>query len=300
MAAAILLAAGRLAAAPQTTLIWNLKELDRFFLDEVVTIKNSLTLQGKEYKEEASSRRVLAYSVTKADGRSLTLEQRVVHWRWKTAAQPEADLFERLLKDVPLRFTITSDGGVRGTAENRERLREIVKHVKNDDERKAATLTLTEDSFLTPLQWAFGLLPHDTIRKGDKWRRNLKLPEGPFGSLACQLDLVADGAGDEGEVVGIAVKLKHAVGDDGGAFRMVKSDLKGDGKGKLIFDAAAGRLIRLELHLPLAGTLTVEAAGKQDALTLAGEESRTLRVTLENPFKEKDRPVPRPRLEGIK
>jgi hypothetical protein len=65
--------------------------------------------------------------------------------------------------------------------------------------------------------------------------------------------------------------------------KMVKTDVKGDGKATFIFDAQKGRLTSSTTSMQMKGTMTMEAAGMELTIEMALNVNSNSRVLDKNP-----------------
>jgi hypothetical protein len=94
-------------------------------------------------------------------------------------------------------------------------------------------------------------------------------------------------SGGEGIESKIAMKVLAAKRDGAcGLLKLVKSDIKGDGKATSVFDAAKGRLASTTTSSKMSGNMTIEAGGMEFQVATALETNSTLKVHDKNPLQK--------------
>src|SRR5262249_48342005 len=130
----------------------------------------------------------------------------------------------------------------------------LVKKIAARDEDAATVFKgwIKEDAVKRPLETWFRSLPNKPVAKGDTWETKLSVAFGPLGTLATENTYTFQGTekadGKELAKITVATKATYAPpeGDTGLPFKITKGDLKAEGgKGTLLFDPEAGRLVRV-------------------------------------------------------
>jgi hypothetical protein len=262
----------------QTKLEWKLKEGDIFYLETVVTSKQSITSGGKTVKQDLNSTTVTGFTVKKktAEG-GYVLEQKIESVKIKTAGGfgQGVEKLAKKMKGALLTLTLDKNMKVAGL----EGYEDLVKKIAGDDSDAADAfrLMVPEETYKMAAGLVFGFLPDKAVVKGKSWKKKLKVPLGPLGSLKTENEYTLKETTTEGVRIDFTSKVNYTAPDDKSdkvPFKIVKGDLSADeAKGTLVFDPAKGRLIRSEEKLVLSGNLTVEVAGNK--LDLKVEQTTT-------------------------
>jgi RNA polymerase sigma factor (sigma-70 family) len=135
----------------------------------------------------------------------------------------------------------------------------------------------------------FPPLTQEPVRPGDSWARKTNVDLGPLGTY--QATHVYTYEGQEGKLERIAVettlKARPRPAKDAGQPSAIKNAKleRASGTGTILFDAAAGRVVRLDLESSLDGPATI-VSGREEVGVVLGQSQRIrVRTTDANPLK---------------
>jgi hypothetical protein len=291
-AGAVLLAAAMLAVpayGQDVKLEWKLKEGDKFFLENTSVLNQTLKTGGMDVKQDLDQTMVSSFTVKKknADG-SLVLEQKIETVRLKGAGAGVDPKSAQTLEGAVFTFTVTP----RWEITRFDGYDNLVKKLGGENKAMEAEIRkyLTEDVLKATSQETFGFLPDKAVAKGGKWERKFVYPLGPFGTLTSTNKYTYEGKekvdGKEVDKITSEMSMTYAVPkqEAGAPLQVTKGDLKVEGaKGTIFFDSAAGRLVRSEAKIPVKGTMTFSASGRDTEIEITQQESIKNRVLDKNP-----------------
>jgi hypothetical protein len=277
-----------LPVSAQTSLAWQFKQGDKFFVEVVTKIDQKITVA--DAKPASSSRTfttVYSFVVKKADADSYVLEQTVEGVKVTPEKVPEsandvAARFAGQLKGATFTFTINRAGKITSkTIEGYDAL--ITKLSGGNQAAEAATRALLpEDDFREELNSIFGFLPDKPVNKGSAWARP-ELLTLPWGTLKGEATYTYQGKGGDGEEIAVSRKLTYEQPKQG----VKKANLKVErADGTIVADPAAGRLVRNVQTMHLTGKMTVTDATKDTTFDVDQTTTRTLRRVDKNPLAE--------------
>jgi hypothetical protein len=282
------------AATPaqgQVKLAWKFDDKKPFWVLNRTTLKMTIDVPGMSgiMRQEVTNFTLAKFEVVEKQGDNTVLKQTIEEIKVKNATggfAPGADKAAEQIKG--LAFTITLDG--KGHVVKIAGLDALLgKFAANDDAAKLLRQTLSEDALKRGAEEAFGFLPDKAVEKGQKWERQAPLPMGPIGTFKTTTTYLYKGKASDGEEIGVEATLtwtpptKAEAGADQ-TFKLLKGDLKAESaRGAIIFDAAAGRLVRSTLHMMLRGSMTMEVGGSPLPMELTQEQTSVLVVSDKKP-----------------
>jgi len=277
-------ALGAPPASAQTVLAWKFQKGDVFFMEESNIADQSFSIVGKAIQQKNTNRRVSRYEVKSAGPKGFVLEQTIVSWRDKQEGGPPApgpdDLLERLVKGVVFRIHLST----KGSLEKFEGYADLMTRARREfpgDEVNVFSAIVTEDLLKSSIEMAFGALPANPVKIGDRWSRRLRVPAGPLGIFLFKDIMSYSGPADGLEKIQVSTTFEYLPPKEGGGlpFRITKADLKSSGaKSTVLFDRAKGRLVSYAGTFPMTGTMTIEVGGMTTDMELSATENRTIRL----------------------
>jgi hypothetical protein len=281
--AVLMFLTGLLTVTAQTTpvtLEWKFKQGDKFYLENVTSVKQSIDVAGNKIPMDSVNTTVSSFKVIKADKDGTVLEQKIEASQVKGGkAGPQQQVAEKLVGSV-LTITLNKKGEVTKIAG----FDELIKKLSEDNEEvgKLLKVILTEDTMKQGIQEAFAFMPDKPVVKGDSWKRKLSMSMGPIGTFVVDQEYTYDGKMKDGEQVGVKGTFTYQPpkGDVGGLpFKVTKGDFKTDeAKGTLIFDPEKGRLVRNEFKAKLKGNLTIAVGDQEAKMELEQETDTKIRI----------------------
>jgi len=264
------------------TLQWHFPVGESFRIERVYHQSQEIEVKGRAYKQETTStwltrvdikeKRLGAYVL------QLTLED--VSYTSKGVSHPVGfdNKLAAKMKGLSLTLTVTTHGEIKklqGYGEFVKRLSE-----GNVDTEKVLRALFTEEGMQETYEEIFACLPTKSVDKGARWKRSAVDPVPPFGSFKSRFDYVYDGIEDGLHAIKYTIVTTYQKpGDQPDLFRVVKGSLTGDeGKGKFLFDANTGRLVRGEKTMVVRGQVTVETGGVQTVLQFVSNNRLKVRV----------------------
>ncbi len=279
--AAFVLVALAWPAQAQVRLEWKFKEGDKFYLESVSVLKQSMKTLGKDLKQDLEQTTLFSFSVQKKDSdNSAVLEAKIESVTMKnlggpTGGIPAEDKFNQLLKGATFRVGISP----RGEVTRFEGYKDLIDKIAGSDEaaRQNVQAVLSEEYLKRSATEPFVPLPAGAVKPGDSWGADKKqeLRLGPLGTFTTTRRFTYDGKeAPQGSAAGskpldkisLAASATYAPPKSGEAspfpFQVTKGDLKADAiKGTTYFDADAGRLVESMTTMHLRGTLTIVVGG---------------------------------------
>jgi hypothetical protein len=299
-AMAVLVAQLALAAAfpahAQTKLEWKLKEGDKFYLENVSTLNQTMKTAGVDtIQNNIEQTTVSLLTVKKKNADGLVLEQKIETMRLKPLSPTNLD--EKTLKQAQalegavFTFTISPKGEVTRFSGYED----FIKKIGGNDQAvgKEVRKFLTEDLLKAMPQELFGFLPDKAVKKGDKWERKVSYPLGPLGTLTSTNKYSYDGTekveGKDLDKITVEMAMTYttppATPEGAKGLEVRKGELKAEGaKATIYFDSAAGRLVRSEETVPLKGKLTFAYSGTETEVDLDQKQTIKNRVLEKNPL----------------
>jgi hypothetical protein len=272
------------AAAPatgQVKLEWHFKGGDKFYVESAVMEKQAIEVMGKTQNGDLVQRKVWSFTVRRA-GEPLVLEQRLEKWELK--GNP---LIGRLPPKVPERLkgatftvTLTPEGNITQFEGYSAALKSL--DAESDLMAKLWRPVLREDVFRHEAENLFRTLPDKPVSPGDTWTRATDLPLPPFGGFRVEHHFTYKGKEKQGERIEDKATLTFELpkGDVGGLpIKVTKGDFTMAGMNRILeFDAARGRLMRMEAKWSFRGVLNLESDGNQAQIRLDVHHSETVRI----------------------
>jgi hypothetical protein len=104
-----------------------------------------------------------------------------------------------------------------------------------------------------------------------------------MGTFAVDMDYTYEGKGKEGEQIAVKGVYGYQPPKGGGGgdlpFKVTAGDFKTEeAKGTMVFDTAAGRLVRYEFKAKLKGSMTISIADQNATMELQQETDAKIRV----------------------
>ncbi len=270
----------------QVKLEWRFKEGETFFAERVYTQKQAVEMKGKAFKEQRSKTWLSAITVKEKTKAGYILELKVESAIFRSdgerrdvsPAVASDELLAAKFKGCSFNVTVSPQGKVSKFEGYEAFIQKLTD--KNADGEKALRALITEEGLREDAEEVFGWLPERIVRKGDKWKREAVEPMPPFGSFKSTYEYVLDT--EQGPEVGIGLSTKMSYrppGNEAELFKVVKGSLKGeDGKGALVFDIEAGRLVSSHKSVLVRGELILESMGHQTKADFTSENELRVRV----------------------
>jgi hypothetical protein len=291
MGAGVLLLGLGLPAPAQTSLQWQFKQGDKFFIEVVTKIDQKVTVaDAKPVTSSRTFTTVSSFAVKKADADAYELEQ-VVEGVKVTPDKPAeandvAARFANQLKGATFTFTINRAGKI--TSKTIEGYDALISKLSGGNAAAAqqARALLPEDDLREELGAIFGFLPDKPVSKGDTWARPESLTL-PWGTLKGEATYTYQGKGAGGEEIAVRRKLTYGLPKEGtSGVKVTKGTLQVDrADGSIVVDPAAGKLVSNVQNMHLAGKLTMTDASMKD-LTFDVDQTttRTIKRVDKNPL----------------
>jgi len=276
----------------QVKMEWKFNEGDKFYVEDVSTMKQKIEFMGKGFDQTLKTTMVTSYTVKKKTGSDVVLEQKIEGVDVKSMGGLGGDMDKMMEKLKGATFTITL--GKDGKITKFEGYDAFIKNLTegNEEAAKFVKLMLTEDVLKKSSEEAFGFLPDKAVSKGDSWKREATIPFGPLGSFKAASEYTYQGKEDNSEKIGLKSQLTYTPpkADAGfGLFKIVKGNLKSEGaRGTLIFDTAKGRLVRYSMAMVFRGSLTMDIMGNMVDMDVTIDQNSNSRVLNRNPLMQKE------------
>jgi hypothetical protein len=275
-------------AAPalgQGKLQWKFKEGDKFFLEEKIVAKSATVVGSQKLPFEQTQTRFSALAVKKATGDSFELEQRIESWTMLTVgnlagAEEGAKLLEEIAKDSVFTIQMKLSGEITAFKGADDFMQKLAAR----DKLEAAKFEEIggKEILRSMVAFVFDVLPAASVKKGEPWKKEMLVPMGPLGDYKYSMTYTEQDKGAT-TIKGTIAFQPSKAGPAGVEFKVVKMELAGEISGKMLFDAAKGRLTSTEWTVPRTGTVTVERQGEQSTVNVDGTEIRTIRLLDKRP-----------------
>jgi len=277
----------------QVTLKWKFNEGDKFYVEDVSTMKQKIGFMGKDIDQTQKTTMVTSYTVKKKTGNEVVLEQKIEGVDVKVMGGLGGDLDKMMEKLKGAKFTLTLNPK-EGKITKFEGYEDFIKALTegNEEVGKFIKMMLSEDVLKKSSEEAFGFLPGKAVAKGDSWKKEQSIPFGPLGSFKTVNNYTYQGKEENLEKIGLKAELTYSPpkGDAGfGLFKIVKGNLKSEGaRGTLIFDADKGRLSKYSMAMVFRGSLTMDIMGNMIDMDVTIDQNSNSRVLNRNPLMPKE------------
>jgi len=286
--ALLVLAGLGLPARAQTTLEWKFKEGDKFYVEEVSDMKQSLSVIGKDINQKTKITTVVSYAVKQVAGKTVRLEQKTESVSVNSSGDGVGGQLEKIMEKLQgAAFTVTLTDGKVTKFEGYE---DFIKKVADGDElaAKFGKTLLSEDLMKKTIELTFGNLPDKAVKVGDTWSKAATIPFGELGDFKSDNEYTFKERDKDGAVLTYKGTMSYlppkGPGAFGGLLKIVKGKMKSDNaKGTIVFDAEKGRLVRATSSMSVRGSLTVEVMGNQIEMDIRVDQSTSSRVLTKNP-----------------
>jgi Family of unknown function (DUF6263) len=266
------------------------KEGEKFWVEEVSSMKQDMTVMGQAVNMKMKTTTITSYAVKKVTPDSVVLDMKIEDVKLDVEGAPGGAGIDQLAtktKGANLIITMSHDGKVKKV----DGVSEFLKQMAGEDETaKLMKEFLSEDTFTKSLENAFGFIPEKTVKVGDTWNRETKLSMGPLGGFKINNNFTYAGKKDSGDGIDgkFTMEWSAAKGEGalGGLFKVVKSDMKGDGTATYVFDTAKGRPGTTVTKMKMQGSMTIDVGGMELPMMMAMEVDSTSRVVDTNPLKK--------------
>lgn len=273
-------------ASAQFTLAWKLKKGDKFFLETTTTTHQQLAATGgKPAAPENTVTTVSSFEVLSDEGGKYVLRQKVegIQAKASDGTGPSAARAATVLKGAQFTFHLTPAGKI----SNFDGYADLLKKWTggNDALEQEVRASYPESSFKDELATVFGFLPEQPVAQGATWKRDESLPLGRAGRLTGTTTYTYTGKADGHEQITQDSQLAfEATKGDASRLSNVKVT---EGKGPILFDPAAGRLVKWERTLKMTATVTVRDNNDKDqTFNVQQTTTRTTRLLDKNPLEK--------------
>jgi len=287
--ALVLLAGLALPAGAQTTLAWKFKEGEKFYVEDVNDLKQTISIIGKDIRQNTKITTITSFVVKSTQGGDVTLDQKIESVDIKSSGDNLGGQMEKVFEKLQgATFTVTLKDGKVTKVKGYD---EFIKKLADGDEMAAkfAKMLMSEDTVKKSVQDVFGGLPKQPVNVGDKWSQEDTVPFGPLGAFKSTKDYTFKEKDKDGAIVAYKSTMAYVAPKDkdgvfGGILKIMKGNIKTDNaKGTLVFDVENGKLVRATNSMTAKGALTVEVMGNQLDLDVSVEQATTTRVLAKNP-----------------
>src|SRR5262249_13447185 len=165
---------------------------------------------------------------------------------------------------------------------------DLLKKLAGEDAalQKGVQALLSEETVRQSLAEAFSFLPDKPVKPQDQWERKQEIALGPLGHLSFKRSYTYDsrekvGGKELDRITFTAATTYQApkAGDANAPLQVAQGKIEADDFGGTItFDAAAGRLVQLEMEMKLKGTLLLTVNGSNVATET--QQTQTVKIRL--------------------
>src|SRR5262245_10655360 len=178
----------------QVNMEWKFNEGDKFYVEDVSTMKQKIGFMGKDIDQTQKTTMVTSYTVKKKTGNEVVLEQKIEGVDVKVMGGLGGDLDKMMEKLKGAKFTLTLNVK-EGKIIKFDGYEDFIKQLTegNEEVGKFIKMMLSEDVLKKSSEEAFGFLPGKAINKGEGWKKEATIPFGPLGSFKTVNDYTYQG-----------------------------------------------------------------------------------------------------------
>lgn len=261
---------------------WKFATDDSFRLERVYRQAQEIEVKGRAYKQETVSTWMTRVQFMEKQHGNYVLRLRLEDVTYKTSGVGNPMMFDDKLAAKMKGLTLTLHVSPHGEVKKLQGYDEFVKKLSEGkaDAEKVLRSLFTEEGMQETYGEIFAFLPRKGVEKAAKWKRSATDPVPPFGSFKSKFDYVYTGMEDSLHAIEYTIGTTYQKPtDQPDLFRVVKGTLSGEeGKGKYLFDAAAGRLVRGEKSMVVRGQVTIETGGVQTDLRFVSTNHLKVRI----------------------
>jgi hypothetical protein len=278
--------------AAQVKLAWTFKQGERFFVEEVVNVRQTIKIAGTENRQDLDQTKVSRFLVLKAnpDG-SAVLEQKIEAVKVKVSGEgPDADT-KVLGQFVGATFLIGIDA--KRAITRFDGYEQLIKKIVKDNpvNVKLVRALMTEESLKAGIQDMLAVAPTREVMSDKTWTSKTTLPLGPLGTLTLvntyKLAALAE-ASKEAKIT-MTAKASYTAPDPNPnlSLKVTGGDIRLERiAGTYFFDTIRGRLLRSESSHTLEGTLKVTIRDAPVEMDLHQDQTLKRRVLEKNPVEK--------------
>jgi hypothetical protein len=286
------LLAAPVRAQDQVKLEWKLNEGDKFYVEDVSTLKQKIEIMGKVIDQTIKTTMITSYTVKKKTDEGTLIEQKFEDVVVKQQGGLGVDIGQYLekLKGGVFKLTVGKGGKLTKFEGYDDFIKKITMGAGEgaEDAGKYIRLVISEDVMRNAFEEVYGFVPPEPVKKGDSWKRNSTLPLGPLGSFKIDKTYTLEGKEDANAKIGLKANMSYVLPKGGAGlgalFKVARGNLKGEGaRGNLYFDVEKGRLSRYAMSMIIRGTLTLDVMGNNIDMEITMDQSTNSRVLNRNP-----------------
>jgi hypothetical protein len=288
--ASLLLVAMHSPSPAQGPLAWRFRQGDRFFVEEVTKVRQTIKIMGSETRQDLEQTKVLLYTILgqDADG-NVAIAKKTESVKATLAAGNSPPDTKFLQQTVGALFTITLDPT--GQIVRLVGYDDLIQKIgKEPGAAKLARVLVSEDVLKNTDERLFHCLPAKG-RAQASWQSKSRVPLGPLGTMTAIDDYRLTSNDVEGSVkkITVASKLRYVPPGENSDYplKVVRGFLKPEeAAGTILFDTARGRVVEAHHRRVVHGSLTLAATTGTVDMDLHQEQTVTLRVLDKNPLEK--------------
>jgi hypothetical protein len=262
------------------TFQWQFKEGDKFYLENVTAVKQTMEFLGQTIPVESENIIVSSFKVLKADRDTVVLEKKVEGAKAKAAKGLPLPNLNEMMQGMTFKVTLNRQGTVQKVEGREDFLRRLGQD--NEELAKLFEAMISEDTLKQDFQEAFAFGPGKAVVKGDSWKRPITVPLGPMGSFLVESNYTYQGKAADGEEIAVKQEFTYKApkGDAGGLpFKVSDGKFKTEeSTGLIVFDPVKGRLVRYEMKARMKGTMTITVGDQEAMMTMEQRTDTRIRV----------------------
>ena len=248
----------------QTSLAWKFRSGDTFHVEQHVLQATALEIENKPLRQKSDWKMTSRWQVKQDARESATLLVTVGSLTSKTfTGDAKVGISARedeLWTGAEFTLTVDPQGRVRAVQGHEA----LLKKLAGDSPERLKILTALKppDYFQALFQDVLGPLPDRPVEPGDRWQTSAADTMSIFGTLVQTTEFTYQGPRDGLHTIDSATTSaykapRYAIEND--VFRITKGQVKVEsGKGHFLFDAAQGRVRRVQKSINLRGELTMD------------------------------------------
>ncbi|MBT6156155.1 MAG: hypothetical protein HOH82_15975 [Planctomycetaceae bacterium] len=293
MLLSITLVGSNVNAAESGMLRWKLKAGDTFYLKNVQRMKQTITANGRDVKQNSTQISFIQFSVKRLTPEGgAVVEQTLLKISSKGNLSGAGDTgVNDKLKGVKFTLTLDSDHKI----VKFEGYEEFIKKVTDGDKAVEAALRVmvAKETMQKTASEIFSQLPRKIVSTGDTWKRAAHFSMGPIGEMAINATYIYYGKATVEDTpvdrIQYIAAMKYSPPKANGSvklpFTITKVSLNSDEfSGTIHFNPETGRIVDTTLNMKISGELTFLVDDQDRTVSLKQEMTIEAHILDENPL----------------
>jgi Family of unknown function (DUF6263) len=269
---------------------WKLKADDIFYTKTITKMDQVIKVQGREVPQKNDQTVIHRYKVLKANADGYQIEQTILQSSSEgtLVAGPAAAEAHKKMKGSIFTFTFNPDFQV-------QKIEGIDEYVDKLSGGNAVAKQLLESSINAEvlkisMEDIFRIGTKNTVKVGDKWKKDYKLPLAELGDVTAQMKYQFDRNNEgifeisyQGDGVYSTPKPSGKVTP----ITITNADVKIEKfKGTLLFDSKLNRVQETKTEFKMVGPMTMQLNGQTIAMEVEQNLASQIQILSKNPIEE--------------